>query len=139
LSGVEGHRHLAAADPVMAALIHRFGELSIEARRRRRPRLDAYGTLLRSVVGQQLSSKAAATTYGRVLDLFGGSIPTAAELLEIAPDGSAQPTTHCPSPCRQGCLARLSVWLGQMAPRRRRRSRLADIPSAHAQAAPRGR
>jgi DNA-3-methyladenine glycosylase II len=86
LSGVEGHRHLATADPVMAALIHRFGELSMEARRRRRPPLDAYGTLLRSVVGQQLSSKAAATIYGRVLDLFGGSTPTPAELLEITPE-----------------------------------------------------
>ena len=70
----------------MAALIDRFGELPIEARRRRRPPLDAYGTLLRSVVGQQLSSKAAATIYGRVLDLFGGSTPTPAELLEIAPE-----------------------------------------------------
>jgi DNA-3-methyladenine glycosylase II len=83
---MEGHRHLAAADPVMAELIDRFGELSIEARRRRRPALDAYGTLLRSVVGQQLSAKAAATIYGRVLDLFGGSTPTPAELLEVAPE-----------------------------------------------------
>jgi DNA-3-methyladenine glycosylase II len=86
LSGMEGHRHLAVADPVMASLIDRFGELSIDAPRRRRPPLDAYGTLLRSVVGQQLSSKAAATIYGRVLDLFGGSTPTPAELLEIAPE-----------------------------------------------------
>jgi DNA-3-methyladenine glycosylase II len=86
LSGVDEHEHLAAADPVMAALIDRFGELSIEGRRRRRPPLDAYGTLLRSVVGQQLSAKAAATIYGRVLDLFGGSTPAPAELLEIAPE-----------------------------------------------------
>jgi DNA-3-methyladenine glycosylase II len=86
LRGVDGHRHLAAADPVMAALIDRFGELSIEARRRRRPPLDAYGTLLRSVVGQQLSAKAAATIYGRVLDLFDGSTPAPAELLEIPPE-----------------------------------------------------
>ena len=31
---------------------------------------DAYGTLVRSIVGQQLSTKAAATIYGRVLELF---------------------------------------------------------------------
>jgi DNA-3-methyladenine glycosylase II len=83
---VQEHRHLAAADPVMAALIDRFGELSVEARRRRRPPLDAYGTLLRSVVGQQLSVKSAATIYGRVLDLFGGATPPPADLLEIAPE-----------------------------------------------------
>ncbi|MFL5870016.1 MAG: DNA-3-methyladenine glycosylase family protein [Solirubrobacterales bacterium] len=83
---MEEHRHLAAADPVMAALIERFGELSLDDRRRRRPPLDAYGTLLRSVVGQQLSVKAAATIYGRVLELFGGTTPPPAELLEIAPE-----------------------------------------------------
>jgi len=82
---VEGHRQLAAADPVMAGLIDRFGELSLEARRARRPPMDAYGTLLRSVVGQQLSSKAAFTIYGRVLDLFGGSTPQPRELLELDP------------------------------------------------------
>jgi DNA-3-methyladenine glycosylase II len=83
---VDGTRHLAAADPVMAGLIDRFGELSLESRRARRPPMDAYGTLLRSVVGQQLSSKAAFTIYGRVLDLFGGTTPAPAELLEIAPE-----------------------------------------------------
>jgi DNA-3-methyladenine glycosylase II len=70
----------------MAGLIERFGELSIDARRRRRPPVDAYGMLLRSVVGQQLSVKAAATIYGRVLDLFGGTTPPPKDLLEIEPE-----------------------------------------------------
>lgn len=73
--------HLAAADPVMARLIRRIGNLSLERRRRGRPRTDAYGALLRAVVGQQLSTKAAATIYGRVLELFGGEVPSPQDLL----------------------------------------------------------
>jgi DNA-3-methyladenine glycosylase II len=79
------HEHLAASDPVIAELIGRFGELSFEHRRRGRPQTDAYGTLLRSIVAQQVSSKAAAAIYGRVLGLFGGHSPTPAELLTIEP------------------------------------------------------
>lgn len=74
--------HLAAADPVMARLIRRIGNLSLERRRRGRPRTDAYGALLRAVVGQQLSTKAAATIYGRVLELFGGEVPSPQDLLD---------------------------------------------------------
>ena len=77
-----GMAALAAADPVMAGLIRRIGPMSIEKRRRGRPRGDAYGALLRSVVGQQLSVKAAATIFDRVLALFGGRMPTAQELLD---------------------------------------------------------
>jgi len=47
---------------------------------------DAYGALLRSIVGQQLSTKAAATIYGRMLELFGGHAPTPRQLLEADPD-----------------------------------------------------
>jgi DNA-3-methyladenine glycosylase II len=69
----------------MAELIDRYGELSVEARLRRRPRVDAYGMLLRSVIGQQLSVKAAATIYDRVLALFGGGTPAPQELLDAEP------------------------------------------------------
>lgn len=75
---------LAAADPVMARLIARIGPLSVAKRRRGRPPGDAYGALLRAIVGQQLSTAAAATIFGRLLDLFGGRVPTAEELLEVA-------------------------------------------------------
>src|SRR5262245_59223291 len=83
---VTAYEELAASDAVMASLVERFGELSIDARRRRRPPVDAYGMLLRSVVGQQPSVKAAATIYGRVLDLFGGRTPPPVDLLEVEPE-----------------------------------------------------
>ena len=74
--------HLAASDKVMAGLIAEIGPMSIERRRRGRPKGDSYGTLLRAIVGQQLSVKAAATIFDRVLALFGGRVPTAEELLD---------------------------------------------------------
>jgi DNA-3-methyladenine glycosylase II len=73
---------LAASDKVMAGLISRIGSMSIEKRRRGRPKGDAYGALLRAIVGQQLSVKAAATIFDRVLALFGGKMPTAQQLLD---------------------------------------------------------
>ncbi len=80
------HAKLAGSDSVMAELVERLGRLSFETRRRGRPSLDSYGMLLRSVVGQQLSTKAAATIYDRVLELFDGDTPSAAQLLAVEPD-----------------------------------------------------
>jgi DNA-3-methyladenine glycosylase II len=81
-------RELAGSDPVMADLIERLGPRSLDTRRRRRgePPADAYGALLRTVIGQQLSTKAARTIYGRVLELFDGSEPSPHQLLEIETD-----------------------------------------------------
>lgn len=78
-------KQLAAADPTMAALIERLGAIDLETRLRRRSEErppDAYGALLRAIVGQQLSTKAARTIYGRILDLFKGSTPSPEQLLE---------------------------------------------------------
>jgi DNA-3-methyladenine glycosylase II len=77
-------RDLAAADPVMAGLIERLGDRGVAQRRRGMPKPDAYGALLRTIVGQQLSSKAARTIYERVLALFGGRTPSPAELLAVS-------------------------------------------------------
>ena len=41
---------------------------------------------MRSIVGQQLSTKAAATIYGRMLELFGGHAPSPKQLLAVDPD-----------------------------------------------------
>ena len=64
----------------MASLVATIGPLSIEQRRRGRP-ADAYGSLVRSIVGQQLSTVAARTIYGRLTSLFDHRPPTPAELL----------------------------------------------------------
>ncbi len=71
----------------MAALIERVGEIDLATRLRRRSEerpADAYGALLRAIVGQQLSTKAARTIYLRVLDLFDGTTPSPEQLLEAS-------------------------------------------------------
>ncbi|HEX6455548.1 MAG TPA: DNA-3-methyladenine glycosylase [Solirubrobacterales bacterium] len=83
----KARKALAAADPTMAALIERVGRIDIATRlkRRREERpADAYGALLRAIVGQQLSTKAARTIHLRVLELFGGTTPTPEQLLEAS-------------------------------------------------------
>jgi DNA-3-methyladenine glycosylase II len=81
----KAHEALAASDPVMGALMKRIGPMSVAERRRRRGQRpnDAYGALLRAVVGQQLSTKAARTIYERVIALFGGEDPSPQELLDV--------------------------------------------------------
>jgi DNA-3-methyladenine glycosylase II len=76
---------LREADPVMAGLIERYTAVVRSDLKRERPG-DAYGSLVRSIVGQQLSTKAAATIYGRVLELFGNHTPTPKQLLEVDPE-----------------------------------------------------
>ena len=81
----KARRALAASDPTMGALIERLGKIDLATRLRRRQEerpADAYGALLRAIVGQQLSTKAARTIYLRVLDLFGGATPSPEQLLE---------------------------------------------------------
>lgn len=66
---------LAATDPVMADLIERLGPLSFATRLRRRKEerpADAFGALLRSIIGQQISTKAARAIYLRTLALYDG-------------------------------------------------------------------
>jgi DNA-3-methyladenine glycosylase II len=83
----KARKALAAADPTMAALMERVGRIDIATRLRRRKEerpADAYGALLRAIVGQQLSTKAARTIYLRVVDLFGGTTPSPEQLLEAS-------------------------------------------------------
>jgi len=78
---------LAATDPTMAALIDRVGKIDLATRLKRRQEQrpnDAYGALLRAIVGQQLSTKAARTIYGRVIEIFDGSTPSPEQLLEAS-------------------------------------------------------
>jgi DNA-3-methyladenine glycosylase II len=68
--------HLRAADPVLAALIHRVGPFALELK----AAASLFEALLRSIVYQQLHGKAAATIHGRVLAQLarhGGATPAA--------------------------------------------------------------
>jgi DNA-3-methyladenine glycosylase II len=69
-------KHLASNDPRLAAIITRYGDCLIE------PHSDHYSELVSSIVGQQLSVKAAATIWQRVLALSGGNAPTPKQLLD---------------------------------------------------------
>ena len=74
---------LRKADPVLRQVIDDVG--SVADFYDGRP-TDHYGTLVRSIVGQQLSTKAAASIYGRLLERFGGRAPTPAEVMADDPD-----------------------------------------------------
>lgn len=58
--------HLAASDPVMARLIAHFGPTTLGAKHR-----DPFHVLCASIIGQQLSAKAADTIQQRVATLLG--------------------------------------------------------------------
>jgi DNA-3-methyladenine glycosylase II len=82
----EARAALAKSDPKMAALIERVGKIDLATRLQRRSEErpdDAYGALLRAIVGQQLSTKAARTIYLRVIDIFGGTTPSPEQLLKV--------------------------------------------------------
>jgi DNA-3-methyladenine glycosylase II len=76
---------LRASDPVLAAVIDEVGTDGLGDARAGRPN-DQYGALVRSIVGQQLSTKAARAIYGRLTDRFGGRTPTPVEVLEDDPE-----------------------------------------------------
>jgi len=71
---------LGCGDRVMEELVRRIGPLGLARRRRGRPD-DAYGSLVRTIVGQQLSTKAARSIYGRLTALFDNRPPTPEELI----------------------------------------------------------
>ena len=58
--------HLAAADSGLSRCIQSVGEFQLSVRRNR----SVFEYLIRSIVYQQLSGRAAATIYGRLLDQF---------------------------------------------------------------------
>jgi DNA-3-methyladenine glycosylase II len=76
---------LRDSDPVMRSLIEQYGSDGLGEFRAGRPR-DHYGALVRTIVGQQLSTRAARAIYGRLTDRFGGRTPTPDEVLADDPD-----------------------------------------------------
>jgi DNA-3-methyladenine glycosylase II len=86
MARAEGVEHLRAADAKLAALIDRSGGPDELLAARRRPRSDAYGALVRAIVGQQLSTAAARSIFERLVEHFGGHTPTPRQLLDADPE-----------------------------------------------------
>ncbi len=74
--------HLKRVDPALARVIRRVGPCRFEARQEG----EHFDAVLRAIVYQQLSGKAAATILGRVHALYGDRAPTPAELLATPDD-----------------------------------------------------
>ncbi len=77
--------HLQASDPVLGAIVAAFGPLDPGSDRDAAPG-EHYAALVRSIVGQQLSTKAASTIHGRLIDRFDGRAPTPQEVLADDPE-----------------------------------------------------
>ena len=71
---------------MLRALIDELGPNGLGDTRRGRPPTDHYGALVRSIIGQQLSTKAARSIYTRLTERFGGRTPTPAEVLADDPE-----------------------------------------------------
>ena len=76
---------LRASDPVLRAVIDSVGADNVMDPRSRLA-TDHYGALVRSIVGQQLSTISAGAIYGRLKDRYGGRTPTPQEVLDDDPD-----------------------------------------------------
>src|SRR6266550_7699134 len=81
----QARSRLRNADPVMARLIDARPDFDPRAWMAQLPPMDLYGALLFQIVGQQLSVAATRRTLERIRALFGGHLPSPAELLGIDP------------------------------------------------------
>jgi DNA-3-methyladenine glycosylase II len=76
---------LRNADPVLASLVDAHPDFHPRAWIDELPGLDAFGTLIFQVTGQQLSVRATRTILSRLEQQFGGHLPSPAELLAADP------------------------------------------------------
>jgi len=74
---------LRRSDPVLRKVIDEVGPIGDFFTGRP---TDHYGTLVRSIIGQQLSTRSANAIYQRLLERFGGRTPTPEEVLADDPD-----------------------------------------------------
>jgi DNA-3-methyladenine glycosylase II len=81
----EAREFLRKADPVMARLIDARPGFRPRAWMDELPPLDAFGTLVFQVIGQQLSVRATRVIVSRLEQRFGGAMPSPAELLAADP------------------------------------------------------
>lgn len=69
-------KHLSDVDNALAPIIKQVGIADFE------PHTDYYGALVNSIIGQQLSVKAATSIKRRFRDLYAGKMPTPEQILE---------------------------------------------------------
>ena len=81
----QARSYLHHADPVLARLIDDRPDFDPRAWMAQLPPMDLYGALLFQVVGQQLSVAATRRILARIQALFGGHLPSPAELLARDP------------------------------------------------------
>jgi DNA-3-methyladenine glycosylase II len=74
----EATLYLGRQDAILAGLIRKHGPCTYKPR----PSEDYYLELISSIIGQQLSVKAARTIERRFLELFGGKCPSPEQILE---------------------------------------------------------
>ena len=76
---------LRRADPILGRLIDAHPDFHPRAWLDELPPLDAFGTLIFQVIGQQLSVSATRTIMARLEQRFGGHLPSPQELLAVDP------------------------------------------------------
>ena len=81
----EAREYLRDADPVLARLIEARPDFRPRAWMNELPPLDAFGTLVFQVAGQQLSVSSTRAIISHLQDRFGGHMPSAAQLLAADP------------------------------------------------------
>jgi len=86
LADRKAREFLRKADPVLGGVIDAHPAFRPRAWLDELPPLDAFGTLIFQVVGQQLSVAATRTIVSRIEERFGGRLPSAAELLASDPE-----------------------------------------------------
>src|SRR3984893_19292909 len=81
----EARKFLRNADPVLARLIDARPDFRPRAWMEELPPLDAFGTLIFQVAGQQLSVASTRAIISHLQQRFGGHMPSPAELLAADP------------------------------------------------------
>src|SRR5437762_9229890 len=85
VAGPEAREFLRQADPVLARLIDARPDFRPRAWMDELPPLDAFGTLIFQVAGQQLSVSSTRAIISHLQERFGGHLPSPAELLAADP------------------------------------------------------
>ena len=81
----KAQQFLRRADPILGRLIDARPDFHPRVWLDELPPLDAFGTLIFQVIGQQLSVSATRTIVARLEQRFGGHLPSPQELLDVDP------------------------------------------------------